>query len=281
MWGLRAPFDVMASLSMEGLSMTTHWLDFLPDSPLHRPTWRWQLANWMVATGRDVPHSYREGWVDRVRTSLTTPRRCTSYAAIREATHLFLGCGAVPKAALEAYLLTGEPVEVVSQSCSVPVPVVEAYVKVFFDVRDRLTVGDWIARMAIGSGLWGGFEKHDVGSLWKAFGYHGRSHVLDVIISVSVQDGLVTDIGALRDRLQPVTNARLMQSARMAIAAAMVPLHASGTKLSQLHAQVREVQATPKTRSVASILADSVMRSLTTSDRVEPPFYKPLIAAVG
>jgi len=96
-----------------------------------------------------------------------------------------------------------------------------------------------------------------------------------------VQDGLVTDIGALRDRLQPVTNARLMQSARMAIAAAMVPLHASGTKLSQLHAQVREVQATPKTRSVASILADSVMRSLTTSDRVEPPFYKPLIAAVG
>jgi len=248
----------MATLSKDGLTMTTHWLDFLPDSPLHRPTWRWQLANWMVATGRDVPHSYREGWVDRVRTSLTTPRRCTSYAAIREATRLFLGCGPVPKAVLEAFLLTGERVEVVSHLCSVTMPVAEAYTAVFFDVRSRLCHRDWIARHAIGSGMWVGFREDELGQVLKMFAYSGGIDLLHAVLAVCVEDKLIprAEVPCL-DTL-PRVEARLRESVRVAIKVAMLPPDTSFKHLAELHLHCRR----RRTRQQAVTVADRTLASL-------------------
>ncbi len=238
--------------------MATHWTDLVPPSPFLRPWWRWRLANWMLSTGRDVPRCYRDAWVTRVRTSLTTPRGCQGDAAIREATRLFIGVGPVPKAALEAFLLTGERVDVVSQRCSVPVAAVEVFTKVYFDVRDRLGHRDWIAKHAIGSGKWVGFREDELGQVLKMFAYYGGMDLLDAVLAVCVEDKLIprAEVPCL-DTL-PRVGDRLRESVRVAIKVAMLPPTTSFKHLAELHLHCRR----RRTRQQAVTVADRTLASL-------------------
>jgi len=238
--------------------MTTHWLDLVPNSPFLRPTWRWQLANWMIATGRDVPPRYADVWVDRIRHFLTASRPGKSHAAISEATRLFLGVGPpLRRAVLEAYLLTGEPIVVVSKRCSVPVSVATAYTNVFFDVRQRLHHRDWIAMHAIGSGIWVGFREDELGQVLKMFAFHGGVDRLDAVLAVCIEDKLIprAEIRCL-DKL-PRVGDRLRESIRIAIRVAMLPPDTSFKHLAELHLLCRR----QRTQQHSGTVADRVLTS--------------------
>src|SRR5205823_11719364 len=59
----------------------------------------------------------------------------------------------------------------------------------FFEVRPRLRARDWIVARVIGAGLWLGFERDDLGGVWKAFGYFGGPTILDAVLAVSRPGG--------------------------------------------------------------------------------------------
>ncbi len=164
-------------------------------SPTRAPAWRWELATWLVTTGRAVPDRYRDAWVDRAHRHLTARRGSRRDAAVQEAVDLFSDAPRLRRALVEAYLLTGEPLAVAAARCGVSVPTAEAYANLFFDVN--LKARDKVAVMVIGPGLGAGVGVNDVGRIWKAAGYHTGLVTLDAVVAVCIEDGLVDGGGPI------------------------------------------------------------------------------------
>lgn len=242
--------------------MTSSWLNLVPGSPFCRPCWRWDIANWMVTTGKPVPVPYRDQWVDDAIDFLAAAQSRKRHAVIRDAAHLFSEGPALQRDALEAFLLTGEPVAVVASRCSLSVAITELYGRTFCDVQPRLHARDWIINRVIGPGLWVGFAKENIGSLLRAFGYFAGIHVLDVIVAVCVQDGLVDGANELHLANLPPVDKRLRQKARLAIDASMLPANIKLQQLAGLLAHARSGKARPKTRLVRDMVADHADRVL-------------------
>lgn len=247
------------------MSALTHWYDIVPQSPLSTPAWRWELASWMVRKQQSVLGYASDPWVARATRHLANPKPSKWHEAIGEAHALHADRSALRTALVDALVLTGAPRRVIALRCDLRPVVVEAYEGLFLDVRNRLQQRDWIARRVIGRGLWTGFARADIGSLWKAFAYHGGIPILDVIVAVSIEEGFVNDVGALRQRISPVTDARLRRSAKMSITAMMLPWKTLGMKVNHLHTQVLEIRALPKTSSVASVMRESTMKVLASA----------------
>jgi hypothetical protein len=248
-----------------GKNTMPHWFDIIPSSPFFTPAWRWELASWMVRKQQSVLGYASDSWVARATRHLANPKPSKWHDAIREAHALQADRMSPRTALLDALVLTGAPRKVIARRCDLRPAVVDAYEGLFFDVRNRLHHRDWISRRVIGRGLWTGFTRDDMGSLWRAFGFFGGIHILDVVVAVCVQDGLVTDIGALGQHIQRVTDFRLRRSANMAITASMLPWQSLGMKLNRLHTQIREFNAIPNIKSVASVMAESTMQALRSA----------------
>jgi hypothetical protein len=219
----------------------------------------------MVLTNKTVPASYRDKWIDAAFDFLTAPRRRKCHAALHAAARLFNEGPRLQRDALEAYLLTAEPVDLVARRCSLPTSVAEVYAQTFCDVRPQLHARDWIVRHLIGANLWTGFAEKDIGSVWKLFGLNGGVRILDVIVSVCVQDGLVDGTDHLYLTAPPVFDQQVRRKARLAVDALMLPANTKLRHLADLLTHARHAKARPQARSVRDVVADHADRVLESA----------------
>src|SRR5262245_43170832 len=126
-----------AGTSAGGVRDMTMCVNWLAGSPFRPPHWRWVLASQMAATGREE-HDLADEWVVAAREFQLGSHQRGKHTAVAEAVYLFQHGPAARRDVLESYLLTNEPLSLVADRCSVPLPVVEAYSHLFCEVRSRL-----------------------------------------------------------------------------------------------------------------------------------------------
>ncbi len=257
------------------------WMDLIPANPFSRPSWRWDLANWIVRSSGHVPRDHVDAGVDRAVRFLTARRPVRGHAAIREAHDLFKAKASPRTSLVEAYLLTSAKPKVVAERTAIAPNVVTAYATFFFDVSGRLAYPDWIARMVIGPGLWVGFKRSEIPSLWKAYGYFGGPRLLEAVVEVCITDRLVDDCRELRRSERVAVSDRLRQSIRLSVAASRISPLDSAIKLADLHLQAQRIEAMPKNKAVASVIANSVDEMLTATSIASEPENNAVCTAVA
>jgi hypothetical protein len=85
-------------------------------------------------------------------------------------------------AEVEALILAEEPDDVIARRVGCDVDVITAYERVFFNVRERLGIKFYILNCAIGSCVFLGLTRDDVGPIWKLYGYFFGPVVLDLMM---------------------------------------------------------------------------------------------------
>ena len=85
--------------------------------------------------------------------------------------------------AIEARILAGESDKEIAERMGVDEDVIQAYEAVFFNVRELLLKRDYIVNVVMADAVTRGLTERQYDLLWKLFGYHGGTYVLDAVIS--------------------------------------------------------------------------------------------------
>lgn len=154
---------------------------------LLRPNWRFLDAR-RLATGEEPVWSAGDPaivdcaeYLRATGISEAAPRAKKCWSAIRAA-HALAQEDSPRRWEVEARLLAGQSAAEIRAKCGLPPAVVNWYERLFFNVRPRLGARMWITNIVIGPGIHRGFQDHEVGRLWAAFGYHGGHIVLDAFV---------------------------------------------------------------------------------------------------
>jgi hypothetical protein len=168
--------------------------DCLEESPFRRPDWRWQLPLLSMEGELARRSGLRDPWVGRVirhlkagdaDSSARARRRRSSFdPALHGAIRLHEAPDPHARGELEAWILTGEPIEVAAERCGLAIPAAEAYEAAFVDVRARLGAPGYVLHTLIGPAVWLGFAPDDLPGIWKFFGYMRGRHALEVLMHV-------------------------------------------------------------------------------------------------
>ena len=100
-----------------------------------------------------------------------------------------------------------------------PLPTVETFHDLFFDVRGRREATDWIFLRAIGAGPWNGFHGDYPGRLCKAVAFTGGALMLDLAIAITTNTALPTWVRDLFRGWSRYEIERLMTLSRFTFAA--------------------------------------------------------------
>lgn len=208
---------------------------FQRPNPLRPLPWRWQRALYLTAANRRLVPGRDDAPTVAAARFLAARRAGRDRAALERNWPGLQAARALVEAGdprqrweVEARLLSGTDDEAIAARCDLAPAAVRWYERLFFHVRDRLAAHDWIAARALGPGLWHGFSPYDLGGIWRAFGYHGGSLVLDVIIPLT-WNGVPIGAGACQSTV--AKNVRATAAARRAILALMVPPNADPLRL--------------------------------------------------
>lgn len=83
---------------------------------------------------------------------------------------------------VEARVLAGESDEEIADKVGTAPAVINAYVNVFFDVREKLNRIDYVQNVIMGDAVRRGLQERHYDLLWKLLAYKGGPHVLDAVI---------------------------------------------------------------------------------------------------
>lgn len=262
------PLEIGAPMTRE----MRPWMEMVPGSPSFNPWWRWELAEWSVATSRDLPSRYHDEWVVKARDFLLVQHPRAGCDALVEAVGVFREGPCLHRDSLEAYLLTEAPLEIVAERCSLSVPTAEVFGRLFFDVRPRRRARDWVTLQVLGPGVFTGYRKQDLGQLWKTVGFRLGLLALDAVIAVCIQDGLVTAEPEVLPSVPEVADERLRQSVRLLLGAMMLPATTPFKQLAELHTQVQRMAAMPKSSPISSSTSkagDDLLAALAAISRLD------------
>lgn len=84
---------------------------------------------------------------------------------------------------IEARVLAGETNEEIAKKVGTDPGVIDAYISVFFDVRDRLQNLDYVQNVIMADAVTRGLQERHYDLLWKLLGFKGGQHVLDAVIN--------------------------------------------------------------------------------------------------
>lgn len=150
--------------------------------------------------------------------------------------------GVLQLATLEAYLLTGSPSSEISRYIPLTPAGVDAYEKLFFDVRSRLAMPGWISTAAIGP-LYQTGPLTMIPNLTKAYGYYSRSLDVARTVSTTFNEALMQQNAGDADRLLNADR-RATSAARAALAIRMMNLNYNTyEKIIELHNDTLETDA--------------------------------------
>lgn len=85
--------------------------------------------------------------------------------------------------ALEARVLAGETDDEIADKLGVEAGVINAFVNVFFDVREKMRHMDYVQTVIMGDAVTRGLQERHYDLLWKMMGLQGGPHVLDAVIN--------------------------------------------------------------------------------------------------
>lgn len=169
--------------------------DFLPSNPFRSPNWRWDAAGNL--SGPIKASASKDPWLkkairfrlqlkksksDAEQTKLALRFEDIYWAwriwdAVDDERHRLL------RHELEARILAEDTEERINKLCGITPEVQEAYVKIFFDVRDRLSQPAYIMHQVLGPKVHSGMTERDYELLWKMFGYCAGPMAVDAIIN--------------------------------------------------------------------------------------------------
>lgn len=122
----------------------------------------------------------------------------------------------MPRAILEARILSGETAEETSTKCSLSITVCRLYESLFFDVRDKLRHRIYIFTEAIGSRYWSGFAEVDIDIILKSSAFLKGPMFLDYVLPYFTTKWIIPD------RLDTLSKTELEQLQYMASTRAMI-----------------------------------------------------------
>ncbi len=210
--------------------------------PFRMPAWRWNRARKLSSS------KHRLSRLQDDKDTLAAVAYLRALAKGAEVKQLWPVIAAAQELAFEdssrlwelrARLLAGQSDAEIGACCRLPVDVVRVFESLFFHVRDHLHSRDWILLQAITWGPWTEFHAHQLSSLWATFAYFGGPAVLDVIIRVSQNADM-----PCWPMIPDLNEGQAEQSARMAIAAHMIPTDAGPQQITALMLGLRRYEST-------------------------------------
>jgi hypothetical protein len=168
------------------------------DNPCRAPHWKWLRVQEIDAGGQratraiDGPDGFT--WIRRAvrmkrRYERAGNRRDAMHALILRDKELFwahsiwLAEKNPVRWGIEARVLAGETNEEIAKKVGTDPGVIDAYISVFFDVRDRLQNLDYVQNVIMADAVTRGLQERHYDLLWKLLGFKGGQHVLDAVIN--------------------------------------------------------------------------------------------------
>ena len=235
-----------------------------PGDPHRIPDWRWRLVT-AIAEGESVPilaDSPDTDVGDAVAALGGLGR--TSDADLDERTNDILSArqmwidDAWDRVLLEARLLTGVTVTETAHQLQIGEPLVDAFCRLFFDVRSRLRHTGFINRFAIRA------PKHfeeapDLRTAIRAFAYFGGPYVLDAVVATYADS--ITPCG-INDRAMTLwLDPALRKSVRAAVQTFMTPVTADNAEAwLQLYVDQRAAEALGRRRRTQRSIVAAIRR---------------------
>lgn len=125
----------------------------------------------------------RENWTAEDESIFRQDELYFRYPGPYVAYHEYLSNSEARRLQLEAWLLTGEPLERVGDNLGIPEEAVVWYEALFFNVLDRLHLPYYITEQVLEVSLNRGLAHFDVDTVAKFFGYHGGPVILRSILT--------------------------------------------------------------------------------------------------
>jgi hypothetical protein len=226
--------------------------------PLRPPDWRWQTALSIHGLVRHRRRRIRRAdpeWLAplvgvaevlnpsggrRRRTGMATPELIAAHRLYQSHSPI--------RWELEARILAGQTDAEIAVSLAIPPAVIAVFEQSFFDVRDRLSAGDFILFGVVGYDPVAGFQEGDLRTLWAYFGYAAGPLFLELVMAVS-QD-LSLPAWAIDQAPNPAEVEELVALIKLLLMASTGPLTFSRLrKLRVLQSQVAELALRPSGNS--------------------------------
>jgi hypothetical protein len=173
-------------------------LNAVRDNPRRAPHWRWLRAVQIDGGGPRASRSAdgEEGftWVRRAvrlkrHFEQAGNRHDALYALMHRDRELFWAHSmwaderAPTRWGIEARVLAGETDAEIADKLGTDAGIINAYVNVFFDVREKIRHVDYIVNVVMADAVTRGLQERQYDLLWKMLGYHGGTHVLNAVIN--------------------------------------------------------------------------------------------------
>jgi hypothetical protein len=219
-------------------------LDCQPASPYCPVDWRWRRAEGIRLGLLPTPGRRADRWVRRALRfqhsyaemgDSSYPRRARKDPAVLGALQLSSSADPGPRLQLEALVLARQTTGEIAARLGFSIEIVEAYERLFFDVRDRLGESSYIMAVVLKHTLHDGFAAGDIDAILKVYAYGYGPVVLDALIEAfDVEAGGSHTVAG---------NPELARSVRMAITSRSIPVNEkTAPGLVRLNARLVELE---------------------------------------
>jgi hypothetical protein len=219
-------------------------LDCQPASPYCPVDWRWRRAEAIRLGLLPTPGLRPDPWVRQAirfqdehagKGDSPCPELARLDPAVFGAFQVRSSVEPRPRRELEARVLAKQTTCEIAARLDLTTDVVEAYERLYFDVRDRLGAVDYIMAVVIGHNLHDGFAADEIDKVLKVYAYGYGPNVLDALIEELEVGGGTTPAVA--------GNCKLARSVRMAITARSIPVNQqTAPGLVRLNARLLELE---------------------------------------
>jgi hypothetical protein len=173
---------------------------YSPKNPRRPVNWRWQRAS--LAAHGDYPLSRRRDgdiWVNRAAKFIREQEICDTELDIaylsernpviywaHDLWHTQPDAGNPVRSEVEARLLADDPTENIARRVCTEVEIIDAYERLFFNVRERLYNRGYLMHCVLGPSVHLGFQASEYDLVWKLFALLGGPLAVDLMIDQSV-----------------------------------------------------------------------------------------------
>lgn len=195
-----------------------------PRSPMRRPDWRWRAATYFAEVGRSPTRPWTDAWIlaasrvdqggsagpqvswrDRAVAASLTIRKNSDQPLIAE---------------LEARVLAGSDDAAIARRFGWRRGDVDAYVRLFYDVRSRLQTPSYILHFA-GGACFDLAVDAPIHALWRPFAYAGGLYALEALLDIGSESSKPGTPSELAEFF--AGNAKFTAIRKLALAARRLP----------------------------------------------------------
>jgi hypothetical protein len=173
---------------------------YSPKNPRRPVDWRWQRAS--LAASGEYPLSRRrdnDGWIARAAQFIKEQDNCNNELdlAVLSEQHPVLywahdiwhtqgDAGNPVRSEVEARLVADDQLDNIARRVATEVAVIEAYERLFFNVRERLTNRGYLMHCVLGPAIHLGFQASEYDLIWKLFAVLGGPLAVDLMVDQSI-----------------------------------------------------------------------------------------------